>query len=61
MLLVAKFLNIAVNDFHAKVPARCSLVLVVNELIVSGTQCNIYHLIERKSWFVYGMEGMREK
>ena len=28
---------------------------------LSGTQCNIYLVSERKSRFVHGMEGMREK
>ena len=31
--------NITDNDFHAKRSARCARVLVVTELVVSGTQC----------------------
>ena len=40
MLVVTELFNIAVNDFDAKKSAHCSQVPVVNELVVSGTQCN---------------------
>ena len=40
VLAVTELFNIAVNDFDAKKSAHCSQVLVVTELVVSGTQCN---------------------
>ena len=47
MFVVAKFPNIAINDFDKKKSALCSLVLNVLGLLLSGTQCNIiYHLID---------------
>ena len=39
MLVVTELFNNAVNDFDAKESARCSRVLFVTELVVSGTQC----------------------
>ena len=42
MLVVTELFNIAVNEMvsaHAKLFALCIRVLVITELIVSGTQC----------------------
>ena len=39
MLVVTKLFNIAVNDIRAK-SVGCGRVLVVTELIMTGTQCN---------------------
>ena len=39
MFIVTELFNIEVNYFNAKKSARCSRVLVVSELVVSGTQC----------------------
>ena len=38
MLIVTELFNIAVNDYVAKKSARYSRVLVVTELVTSGTQ-----------------------
>ena len=38
MLVITELVNIAVNYFDAKKSARCSLVFVLPEIIVSGTQ-----------------------
>ena len=35
--------NIAINDSDAKKAARYSRVLIVTELVLSGTQCNELH------------------
>ena len=40
VFIVTELFNIAVNNFDAKKSARCSRVLVVTELVISGTQCN---------------------
>ena len=40
VLIVTELSNIAVNDYDTKKSAHCSQVLVVTELVVSGTQCN---------------------
>ena len=40
VLVATELLNIAVNNFDAKKSARCSRMVVVTELVVSGTQCN---------------------
>ena len=40
MLIVTELFDLAVDDFDAKKAAPCSLV--VTELIVSGTQCNVF-------------------
>ena len=37
--VVTKLFNIAVNDCDTKKSAHCGRVLVVTELVVSGTQC----------------------
>ena len=39
MLVVTELFNITINDFDAKKSTCCSRVLVVTELIESGTQC----------------------
>ena len=39
VLVVTKLFNMVVNDFDAKQSSRYSQVLVVNELVLSGTQC----------------------
>ena len=39
VLVVTKLSNIALNDFDAKESVRCKQLLVVTELVVSGTQC----------------------
>ena len=43
VLFVTELPNIALNNFDAKKSARCSRVLIVTELVVSGTQCNFGH------------------
>ena len=40
LIVTAELFSIAVNDIDAKKSARYSWVLVVTELVVSGTQCN---------------------
>ena len=40
VLIVTELLNIAVNYFDGKKSTLRSRVLVVTELVVSGTQCN---------------------
>ena len=40
VFVVTELLNIAANDYAAKKSARYSRVLVVTELVISGTQCN---------------------
>ena len=37
--IVSKLFNTAVKDFDTKQSARYSLVIVLAELVVSGTQC----------------------
>ena len=44
VLTATELFNIAVNLFDAKKSARYSLVLVVTELVVSGTHCNYCNL-----------------
>ena len=39
VLVVTELFNIVVRDFDAKKTSRCNRVLVVTELITSGTQC----------------------
>ena len=39
MLIVSKLFNTAVKDFDTKQSARYSLVIILAELVVSGTQC----------------------
>ena len=39
LLVGTELFNIAINDFDAKKSTRCRRVLVVTELVVSGTQC----------------------
>ena len=38
VIIVTELFNVAVNYFDAKKSASCSRVLVVTELVVSGTQ-----------------------
>ena len=40
MLVVTELFNIPVNDFDTRKSARYSSVFVVNELVVSETQCS---------------------
>ena len=41
VFLVTELFNTAVNEFDAKKSAHFSRVLVITELVVSGSQCTI--------------------
>ena len=50
-IIVTELFGIAVNDFDAKKSARYSRVLVVIELVASGTQCiNVYLIFQKDLW-----------
>ena len=42
MLIVTELFDIAVNYLNTKISALCSRMLVVTELVVGGTQCNLW-------------------
>ena len=41
MLIVTELFNIATSDFGAKKSGRCKYMVVLTELIVSGTHCRL--------------------
>ena len=45
VLVIDELFNMAVNDFDGKKSAPYSRVLVVTELVVSGTQCNCFGVV----------------